>query len=248
MLRSFSFSFALILIVSSAGSVLVSALVWAEPAVARKAEAIAWKVDVTLRSSSVLRPDKIGTAKDESPRSTSVPVGDLNEIAPSVVINEIHYDPDVKTELVEFVELYNFGSTEVNLAGWYFSDGISYRFEAGAILPAGGYVIVAQNPAHIHAKWSSGRSAIPLALLFGPFENKLDNNGEKIELCNAEGEEIDQVDYQLGFPWPTVGDAVPEDQPGSGHSIQLVNPFFDNDLGGSWRSAYPTPAAQNTEV
>ncbi|GAG46426.1 unnamed protein product, partial [marine sediment metagenome] len=25
----------------------------------------------------------------------------------SVVINEIHYDPDVKTEQVEFVELYN---------------------------------------------------------------------------------------------------------------------------------------------
>jgi len=240
MFRSFSFSFTLILIVSSAGSVLVSA----------KAGAVAGKADVTLGSSSVLRPDKIGTAKDESLRSTSIPAGDLNEITPSVVINEIHYDPDVKTELVEFVELYNFGSTDVNLAGWYFSDGISYRFEAGAILPAGGYVIVAQNPAHIHDKWSSGRFVVPLTLIFGPFEfdSKLDNDGEKVELCNAEGEVIDQVDYQLGFPWPTVGDGVPEDQPGSGHSIQLVNPLFDNDLGGSWRSAYPTPAAQNTEV
>ncbi|HUU17365.1 MAG TPA: lamin tail domain-containing protein [Sedimentisphaerales bacterium] len=233
MFRSFSFSFTLILIVSSAGSVLVSA-----------------KADVTLRSSSVPRPDKIGTANDESLRNTSVPVGDLNEITPSVVINEIHYDPDVKTELIEFVELYNFGSTDVNLASWYFSDGISYRFESGAILPAGGYVIVAQNPAHIHAKWSGGRYVVPLALLFGPFEfeSKLDNDGEKIELCNAEGEEIDQVDYQLGFPWPIVGEGVPEDQLGSGHSIQLINPLFDNDLGGSWRSAYPTPAAQNTEV
>ncbi len=267
MLRSFSFSFTLILIVSSADSVLVPALAGAEPAAARKAEAVAEKADAALRSSSVLRPDKIGTAKDESLRSTSVPTGEMNEIAPSlahpllsamtdkgvtrvqaVVINEIHYDPDVKTELVEYVELYNFGSTDVNLAGWYFSDGISYRFEAGAILPAGGYVIVAQNPAHIHAKWNSGRFVIPPALVFGPFENKLDNDGEKIELCNAEGEEIDQVDYQLGFPWPTVGDAVPEEQPGTGHSIQLVNPLFDNDLGGSWRSAYPTPAAQNTEV
>ncbi len=240
MLRSFSFSFALILIVSSAGSVLVSA----------KAEGVAGKADGTLRSSSVPRPDKIGTAKDESLRSTSIPIGDMSEIAPSVVINEIHYDPDVKTELVEYVELYNFGSTDVNLAGWYFSDGISYRFEAGAVLPAGGYVIVAQNPAHIHAKWSSGRFIVPLTLIFGPFEfdSKLDNDGEKVELCNAEGEVIDQVDYQLGFPWPTVGDGVPEDQPGSGHSIQLVNPLFDNDLGGSWRSAYPTPAAQNTEV
>ena len=248
MLRSFSFSFTLILIVSLADSVLFSALVGVEPVVARKAEAVAEKADATLRGSSVLRPDKIGTAKDESLRSTSVPIGDMSEIAPSVVINEIHYDPDVKTELVEYVELYNFGSTDVNLAGWYFSDGISYRFEAGAILPAGGYVIVAQNPAHIHAKWNSGRFVVPLALVFGPFENKLDNDGEKIELCNAEGEEIDQVDYQLGFPWPTVGDSVPEEQPGTGHSIQLVNPLFDNDLGGSWRSAYPTPTAQNTEV
>ncbi len=240
MLRSFSFSFALILIVSSAVSVLVSA----------KAEAVAGKADISLRSSSVLLSDKMGTAKDELLHSTSFPVGELGEIITSVVINEIHYDPDVKTELVEFVELYNFGSTDVDLAGWYFSDGISYQFEAGAMLPAGGYVIVAQNPAHIRAKWSSGRFVVPPALIFGPFEfeSKLNNEGEKIELCNAEGEEIDQVDYQLGFPWPTVGDGVPEDQPGSGHSIQLVNPLFDNDLGGSWRSAYPTPGAQNTEV
>jgi len=191
MLRSFSFSFTLILIVSSADSVLVSALAGAEPAAVRKAEAVAEKADAALRSSSVLRPDKIGTAKDESLRSTSVPIGEMNEIAPSlappllsamtdkgvtrvqaVVINEIHYDPDVKTELVEYVELYNFGSTDINLAGWYFSDGISYRFEAGAILPAGGYVIVAQNPAHIHAKWNSGRFVIPPALVFGPFEKQ----------------------------------------------------------------------------
>jgi len=68
MFRSFSFSFTLILIVSSvlrsttkdesADSVLVSALVGAEPAVARKAQAVAEKADATLRSSSVLRPDK----------------------------------------------------------------------------------------------------------------------------------------------------------------------------------------------
>ena len=30
--------------------------------------------------------------------------------------------------------------------------------------------------------------------------------------------------------------------------MQLVNPAFDNDLGGSWRSALPTPAAANTGV
>jgi len=30
--------------------------------------------------------------------------------------------------------------------------------------------------------------------------------------------------------------------------MQLVNPLFDNDLAGSWRSATPTPAAGNSRV
>ena len=172
-----------------------------------------------------------------------------HEMGPSVVINEIHYDPDIKTELVEFVELYNVGTTDVNLAGWYLNGGISYEFPAGSTLPADGYIIVAYRPAHIDSKWSGGRFGVPADLLFGPFDGgKLANDGERIELRNADGEVMDRVDYQLGFPWPTVGDAVPTNQPGSGHSIQLVNPLLDNDLAGSWRSASPTPAARNESV
>lgn len=174
----------------------------------------------------------------------------INGAIPSVVINEIHYDPDIATELVEFIELYNFGSTDVNLSGWYFSEGISYRFPSGSIIPTNGYIIVAQNRSHINTKWNTGRSFVSQASIYGPFESgsRLDSDGEKIELCDANGKIIDTVDYQLGFPWPTVGDAADENQPGTGSSIQLVNPLFDNDLGGSWRSAYPTPAERNTAV
>ena len=175
-------------------------------------------------------------------------VGSGAEAGYGVVINEIHYDPDIKTELVEFVELYNAGTTDVELGGWYFTGGISYEFPAGSTLPVGSYIIVAQNPAFIGTKWSGGRTGVPLSLVFGPFEGKLGNDGDNIRLCNATDEEIDQVDYQLGFPWPTVGDAVPQDRPGTGHSIQLVNPFVDNDLAGSWRSEYPTPTAFNGEA
>jgi hypothetical protein len=164
------------------------------------------------------------------------------------VINEIHYDPDVKTEMIEFIELHNTASEDIDLTGWYFRNGVSYQFGAGATLPAGGYVIVARNSAHIQAKWSSGRTSVSPHLLFGPFEGKLSNEGENIELYNSYADKIDQVDYQLGFPWPTVGDPVPENQSGTGNSIQLINPFLDNDLAGSWRSAYPTPAAHNETV
>jgi len=165
-----------------------------------------------------------------------------------VVINEIHSDPDVKTELVEYVELHNTSGQAVDLSGWYFSEGIFYTFDEGTTLPAGGYIIVCQSPGDIHAKWDTGRYQLPEHAVLGPFGGKLSNEGELIVLCKPDGVVMDQVDYQLGFPWPTVGDAVSENQPGTGHSMQLVNPLFDNDLAGSWRSAAPTPVAGNSGV
>jgi hypothetical protein len=167
-----------------------------------------------------------------------------------VVINEIHYNPDVEVEMVEFVELHNPTTVDVNISGWYFSRGISYQFPPGTVLRSGGYIIVAEDVNEICAKWSCGKFGLPRTSIFGPYDGKLNNDGERIQLRNSEGDEVDEVDYQLGFPWPTVGDSVPKVEPpnGTGHSIQLVNPFLDNDLAGSWRSARPTPVALNSLV
>ncbi len=165
-----------------------------------------------------------------------------------VVINEIHYDPDLTYEWVEFVELHNPGPTSVDLSGWYFDEGISFTFGAGATLPAGGYVVVAQDPSQVLAKWSTMSPKLTPARLFGPFGGKLNNEGEKLVLCDATGAVADEVDYQLGFPWPTVGDSIPDNVPGNACSIQLMDPQLDNDLGGSWRSASPTPGVRNAGV
>jgi hypothetical protein len=139
-----------------------------------------------------------------------------------VVINEIHYDPDIKIEPVEFIELHNSGSASVDLSGWEFSAGINYRFAAGTSLPPDGYLVVTQDRAAFQARF--GVDAL------GPWDGKLDNDGESITLRDAEGQTIDQVTYRRGFPWPTVGDPP-------GYSIELVHPTFDNDLGGNWRAS-----------
>ncbi len=138
----------------------------------------------------------------------------------SIVINEIHYNPDVKTEHVEFVELYNAGTNAVDLTGWAFTSGISFTFSGGPVVQPNGYVVVAAEPAAVKAKY--GADAL------GPWVGSLDNSGETVVLANAQGQVEDEVDYQLGFPWPTVGDPP-------GYSIELVNPGLDNSLGGSWR-------------
>jgi len=168
----------------------------------------------------------------------------------SVVINEIHYDPDVKTEQVEFVELYNPDDESADLSGWYFSRGIDFTFPPGTSLASDAYLVVVQDSNMFDPNSTSDADFVAKfggVTPTGVFLGRLTNDGENVELRNAQGEEIDQVDYQLGFPWPTVGDSVPFVKPpdGSGHSMQLTNPAFDNDLGGSWRSGPPTPGAQN---
>jgi spore coat protein CotH len=148
-----------------------------------------------------------------------------------VVINELHVDPDVKTEPVEFVELYNAGDVEVDLEGWYFSDGIGYTFPTGAVLPVDGYVVVSQDPATVLAKYG--------VTSYGPFTGRLSNEGEDVTLRDAAGIKQDEVDFQIGFPWPTVGE-----EPGP--SMELMNPDLPNDQGGSWRSSVIVSSAEQT--
>jgi hypothetical protein len=154
-------------------------------------------------------------------------------LAASVVINEVHFDPDVKTEPVEFVELYNSGDIPADLSGWSFNDGISYTFPEGVTVPSDGYVVVAQDPGALARQYS-----VPS---LGPFSGRLSNEGERLALVNARGDLQDEVTYRLGFPWPTVGDAP-------GNSIELIHHDLDNDLGGAWRSSLsaPTPLARNS--
>lgn len=138
-----------------------------------------------------------------------------------VVINEIHYNPDVKTEPVEFVEIFNSGTNSVDLSGWSIADAIQYTFPAGTIIAPHDYKVVAQNPARLQSKFGYSGA-------LGPYSGNLSKYGEKITLRNASGDVIDEVDYKCGFPWPIVGEPP-------GYSIELINPYLDNNLGGSWR-------------
>ena len=70
-----------------------------------------------------------------------------------IVINELHVDPDIKTEPVEFIELYNAGSSTVNLSGWYFSNGVGYTFANGTQLAANQYLVVSENPTAVQTKY-----------------------------------------------------------------------------------------------
>ena len=150
-----------------------------------------------------------------------------------IVINELHVDPDVKTEPVEFVELYNAGDIDTDLSGWALTDAVDFTFPEGTVLAAGDYVVVAQDPSALQTKYG--------VTSLGPYVGQLNNDGERVVLRDALTDAQDVVDYQLGFPWPTVGDEP-------GYSMELIHPSLDNDLAGSWRSSSGSTDSAQTFV
>jgi len=144
-----------------------------------------------------------------------------------VVIDEIHYDPDFKPLRTEFVELYNRGEETVDLSGWALDDAVDFTFPQGTALAPGAFLVIAEDPAdllRVH-----GVAAL------GPWDGKLDNDGERVELLDADGERADVVRYRVGFPWPVAAS-------GEGSSMELTDPSLDNSLGGAWRASTPDPA------
>src|SRR3954470_15137390 len=96
-----------------------------------------------------------------------------------VVINEIHFKPTVDTDLTKFIELYNSGAAAADLSGWRFSAGIDFTFAPGTTLGADGYLVVAENPAALKAKF--GVTAL------GPWAGNLSGRDDKITLRDAAG-------------------------------------------------------------
>ena len=142
----------------------------------------------------------------------------------AIVINEIHHNPPDNTVRQEFVELFNPGDGEVDLSGWRLSGAVDYVFSEGVKIGAGAYLVIAEDPDTLRETLNS--SAL------GPYDGKLDSDGETLRLRDSNDEVVDLVDYKTGFPWPVAPS-------GEGASMELLNPDLDNSLGSSWKASAP---------
>ena len=192
-----------------------------------------------------------------------------------VVINEIHYHPveiatfdsagnpifsgtglpaDLTDDVHEFIEIYNAGASAVDLSGWKFSTGVDFTFPPGESIAAGGYRVIAKNPARIQTVYA-------VTGVLGPFANgsKLSNGGDSIRLQNGSGTVIDEVSYSSSFPWPTTADALgagddftlltSSNYQYKGRSLQRVSAAANSSDPANWLasplSPGPTPGSAN---
>ena len=57
-------------------------------------------------------------------------------------------------------------AVNIDLSGWSLANGIDFKFASGTIIPAGGFLIVAKNPADASLAGVSGVSSVRLPEIY----------------------------------------------------------------------------------
>ena len=112
-----------------------------------------------------------------------------------LVFNEIHYHPKNAND-TEWLELHSLQGVNVDISGWKLEGGVDFTFPNGTVVPGRGFIVVAATPA-----------GLPGVAALGPWEGKIDNDGEEIRLVNNSGRVMDRVSFGDSGDWPVGPDA-----------------------------------------
>ena len=123
----------------------------------------------------------------------------------------------------QWIELYNQGSSDIDLSGWAFTDGISFEFPTGTFLNSGEYLVLARDI----ALFSDEHPGVPVV---GNWEGNLSRSGERLILRDSANNIADELRYFDDGNWPSQAD-------GGGASLELLDPRADNSTAGSWQAS-----------
>jgi hypothetical protein len=156
-----------------------------------------------------------------------------------VVINEIMYHapglpaapPAAGTvESPEsWLELFNRSSNAVELTNWRLAGDIDYHFDAGATIPAGGYLVVSKDIGYMQSNYAG-------ITIVGPFADALRRRRGHVLLLDEAGNPADEVRYFNDKPWPAYA-------AGGGSSLELRDPWADNARPEAWAASLEARAS-----
>ena len=141
--------------------------------------------------------------------------------AHGLVISEIHYNPPVGEEALEFIEVTNDAHSPEDLSGWAFIEGIHFVFPPGTVLGSRRVLVIAADAAAVAERYD-------LLNVIGNYEGRLDASGERVRLVNHVGIEMQNVRYRDRGKWSSLAD-------GTGHSLILRSLHLDSSEPESWK-------------
>jgi hypothetical protein len=113
----------------------------------------------------------------------------------AIVINEIQYHPANDDDRLQYIELHNPGSSEVDLSGWKLR-GVKFDFPKDAKIAAGGFLVVARDISRFR---SIHGGAFPSV---GNLGGRIKRGGEKLELVDDKNQIVESFTFSDDAPWP----------------------------------------------
>jgi hypothetical protein len=144
--------------------------------------------------------------------------------AQNIIVTEINYHSDSTMDSGNWFEIYNAGTTTVNLGGWKFSDRDDineYIIPTGTNLQANKYLVVVNDIAKFTIMHPTVTNYV------GAFSFGLSNNWDKIRLYNQAGVLAYSVTYLDSAGWPKCAD-------GRGRTLEYKGGGLDPNLYSSW--------------
>ena len=147
----------------------------------------------------------------------------------TIAINEFFFRAN--EEVPDYVELFNYGTEDLDLTGWSLTDGedaFDGSFD-GYDLPAGGYLLLAGEDPFFNEdgdEFYAGED-IDNSLFF---DISLSTSSDVIMLLDSDGNEVDMVVYDNDFGWPS-GNSF------RGQAAELSDPMSDNNDPINWSAS-----------
>jgi hypothetical protein len=157
----------------------------------------------------------------------------------SVVINEINYNSPVGNDAGDWVEIYNWGRTDIDISGWILKDGDdSHQFviPENTILKSKDFLVFCRNTDNFKAIHPN------VAHYLGNMDFGLASVGDEVRLYDNLGFLVDSVSFGSELPWPSEPN-------GTGPTLELRHYTHDNTLAQSWKAALEnlgTPGRENS--
>ena len=140
--------------------------------------------------------------------------------AHALVISEIHYNPPLEDQTLEFIELTNNTDAPDDLSGWAFVRGIQFVFPEGTIVLPQARIVVCADVATLRERYDIDNAV-------GNFTGRLDASGERLTLIDHAGIIRQSVRFNDSGKWPVEPD-------GTGHTLILRSTHLDPAEPESW--------------
>ena len=152
-------------------------------------------------------------------------------VLPKLVITEIMYNSPETTGDEEWIEVYNNGTSPVDMSGYFILDSDPLHIPDPMVIPSGS-IIAPGAYFTIETSTFGFFPFVPGCNVLGGGTGKFNfgNSSDQVKLYHSNGQLIDSVLYADTAPWPTAAD-------GGGSSLTLCNPNLDNSLASSWEAS-----------